>query len=301
MYRRILVPLDGSAVAERALPLAGRIARASGAALRLVLVHHATPASAITVPQIVPADYDAVTRESEESYLGQVAERAGGDGTAVTTALLEGVVADAIAADVAAAGADLVVMTTHGRGPVSRFWMGSVADELVRTLTVPVLLIRADAEQDHTMPRRILVPLDGSPRAERALEHAAAFARLGGGGLELLQVVPPIMPVVPDGAPLMPPAPPAQAGDLLVESARAYVERQAEEVRGRGLAARAEVVVDASAAAAIVEVSQRDGIDLVAIATHGAGGLRRAVLGSVTDKVLRTTRRPLLVIRPEPG
>ncbi len=298
MYHRIVVPLDGSALAERALPLAGKIARAAGAELRLVLVHHQMPASAIPVPQVVPADYDRQVRDAERGYLAQVAERVRGGGATVATALLDGAVGATIATEVEQAKADLVVMTTHGRGAVSRFWVGSVADELVRTLSVPVLLLRPESEQDHGLPRRILVPLDGSPRAERALEHAVEFAKLTGGALELLQVVPPIVPLLPDAAPLMPPVMPPGSDELLVQSAREYLDRQAERLRATGVETRVSVLVDASPAAAIVEIAERDGTDLIAIATHGASGIRRVVLGSVTDKVLRTSGLPLLVIRP---
>lgn len=189
-------------------------------------------------------------------------------------------------------------MTTHGRGLVTRFWMGSVADELVRTLEVPVLLVRDETDADRVMPRRILVPLDGSRRSETALDYASRLARLSGGSVELVQVVPPLVPLAIGGTPMAPSLVPPTDDDLLRTSAAEYLESRAEWLRADGVEVSTRVVVDSSPARAIVETAEQAGVDLVAIATHGAGGIRRVVLGSVTDKVLRASPRPLLVFRP---
>jgi nucleotide-binding universal stress UspA family protein len=299
MFTRIVVPLDGSELAERALPLAERMALACGARIRLVFVHQVIPISAMP-PDVggTAAGYDRYARVMEENYLREAAARLGdATGLEVTTVLLDGPVARALAAEVTRFDADLVVMTTHGRGAVSRFWMGSVADELVRTLEVPVLLVR-EAASDRVMPRRILVPLDGSVRSETALDFAARVAKLGGGTIELLQVVPPVVPVVLDGSPMTPAVMLPPPDDLLTTSAAEYLESRAAWLRADGIGVTISVVTDSSPARAIVDTADRDGIDLVAIATHGAGGIRRMVLGSVTDKVLRASLRPLLVFRP---
>lgn len=285
MFTRILVPLDGSAMAERALPVAERIVSATGATgsvLRLVCVHQPGP-----------------DRSLEERYLQETAARVErASGVSVTWALLDGLIGPRLAEEVTGFAADLVVMTTHGRGPVSRFWMGSVADELIRTLDVPVLLLQAGTDQTRLLPRRILVPLDGSPRSETSLDFAVQLARLSGGSIDLLQVVPPITPMVLDGSPMTPALVPPTREDLLRDSARDYLEMCASRLRARGIATMVTVVTDASPARAIVETADQHQVDLVAIATHGAGGIRRMVLGSVADKVLRSSRRPLLVFRP---
>lgn len=300
MFTRIVVPLDGSALAERALPMAERLAQACEAKLRLVFVHQPVPVSALP-PDVAgtAAGYDRYARAMEENYLRDTAARIRDTiGLPVSTALLDGPVARTLAAQVTEFAADLVVMTTHGRGAVSRFWMGSVADELVRTLPIPVLLLRSDTELDRILPRRVLVPLDGSPRSEAALDYAARIVKLSGGSVQLLQVVPPVVPVVLDGSPMTPAMMGPPDEDLLTTSAAEYLDSRAAWLRADGITATVTVVTDSSPARAIVETADRDGVDLVAIATHGAGGLRRFVLGSVTDKVLRASPRPLLVFRP---
>jgi nucleotide-binding universal stress UspA family protein len=300
MFTRIVVPLDGSALAEHALPMAERLAQACDAKLRLVFVHQPVPISALP-PDIAgtAAGYDRYARAMEENYLRDTATRIRDTiGLAVSTMLLDGPVARTLAAEVTEFAADLVVMTTHGRGAVSRFWMGSVADELVRTLPIPVLLMRAETERDRVLPRRVLVPLDGSPRSEAALDYAARIVKLSGGSVELLQVVPPVVPVVLDGSPMTPAVMRPNDEDLLTTSAAEYLDSRAAWLRADGITVTVTVVTDSSPARAIVETADRDGVDLVAIATHGAGGIRRFVLGSVTDKVLRASPRPLLVFRP---
>jgi nucleotide-binding universal stress UspA family protein len=300
MFTRIVVPLDGSALAERSLPMAEVIAQACGAAVRLAFVHQPVPISALP-PDVAgtAAGYDRYARAMEENYLRQTAVRIReSTGLTVTTALLDGPVGRTLAAEVTEFAADLVVMTTHGRGAVSRFWMGSVADELVRTLDIPVLLLRADTELDRILPRRVLVPLDGSARSETALDYAARLAKLSGGTIELLQVVPPLVPVVLDGSPMSPAIMTSPDDNLLATSATEYLDSRAAWLRADGIETTITVVTDSSPARAIVETADRDGVDLVAIATHGAGGIRRMVLGSVTDKVLRASPRPLLVFRP---
>lgn len=300
MFDRIVVPLDGSPLAEHALPTAQRLAQASRAALRLVLVHQPVPVSALP-PDVAgtAAGYDRYARAMEQTYLRDVASRIRETtGLMVTSVVRDGPAAAAIAAEATEFAADLVVMTTHGRGAVSRFWMGSVADELVRTLEIPVLLAREGTADGRSLPRKILVPLDGSSRSEMALDYAARMARLSGGSIELLQVVPPVVPLVLDGSPMTPAVVPPLDNELFTTSAAEYLDTRAAWLRADGIEVAVAVVSDSSPARAIVETAEREAVDLIAIATHGAGGLRRLVLGSVTDKVLRASQRPLLVFRP---
>ncbi len=141
-YRSILVPLDGSPFSEQALPLAFAIAARSGALVQVAMVHHPVPAlaTALEVPEI-EAQLDQEARVREVTYLNGVVDRwRGGANVPVTSAVLEGPVAEALEEQVEVSGADLLILTTHGRGPLSRFWLGSVADQLMRKLHVPMLL-----------------------------------------------------------------------------------------------------------------------------------------------------------------
>ena len=175
--RAILTPLDGSRLAEESLRAACATARRSAAVLHMALVHHPVVAGGDGAA-MAPAfdDLDRLAREGEERYLEQVAERMrDAHGIRVETAILDGPVAETLEGYVERIGAGLVVMTTHGRGVVSRFWLGSVADHLLRHLEVPLLLLRHHehpAVDSRMAFRRMLVPLDGSARSESVLEPA---------------------------------------------------------------------------------------------------------------------------------
>jgi nucleotide-binding universal stress UspA family protein len=291
MFRSVVVPLDGSAFGEQALPPAVAVARATGAALRLV--HKHVPPAPIHPDGALARDsaISSRSRALEWTYLEQAAGRAAaGGGLAVSTDLVEGPTVEALCGAVREAAADLVVLTTHGRGPLSRFWLGSVADALVRQLTVPVLLVRPTEEEDGPAPeglrvQNLLVPLDGSPYAEAALAPALTLGRSAGAVCTLLRVV---------GHEADGPEGPGQ----LREEARAYLEGLAGRLREQGHQVRTRLHTHRSPAAAILEEAACGPYDLVALATHGRGGLARLLLGSVADKVIRGATIPVLVCRP---
>lgn len=300
MYRSIYVPLDGSAFAEQALPLATEIARRSGAILQVALVHHPVPAlaTALEVPEI-EAQLDQEARAREQVYLDGIIERTRRSANVpVTATLLDGPVAEALQEHVEKSGADLVVSTTHGRGPMSRFWLGSVADQLMRRLHVPILLLRPGGEA--TLPttlHRILVTLDGSAFAERALDAALMLGRPFGAEYVLFMVVEPPLPIAdPNGLMVVPADPEAER--KLREAARSYVGRKVEALRALGATATGLTIEGAGAVESIIAQAGKSGADLVAIASHGAGGVERLVVGSVADKVIRGSTHPTFIVRP---
>lgn len=303
--RSILVPLDGSAFAEQALPLAVEIARRTNAILQLALVHHPVPAlaMAVEVPDIESA-LDVDTRDREQHYIADVAHRLHTEeNLPVTGLVLDGIVADAICQHVEATGVDLVVSTTHGRGQLSRFWLGSVADQLMRRLGVPVLLIRPRETPSvlsaHRLDR-ITVALDGSRFAEQALDIASSFARLFGSTLDLLFVVEPPPPIAdPSGLMIIPPTPDAEAN--LRKNATEYLERVAGRLRDEGLKVECQAIDGGNPATTILQQAEQRGAGLIALATHGAGGLERLMVGSVADKVIRGATTPVLIVRPARG
>jgi nucleotide-binding universal stress UspA family protein len=313
MYRTILVPLDGSPFGEQALPLALGLARRAGAEVRVVRV--TVPLSAMfaeTRPGF-ESTADPALRRRCQAYLDGVVQRlqaeAGGQAE-VTSALVEGGVPEALHGHAVAAGADLVVMTTHGRGPLARAWLGSVADVLIRHLRVPVLLVRPreggpDPESRPAI-RHVLVPLDGSPLAEQILEPAVALGCLTDARYTLLRVIPPLLM-----GPYDPTYPPLSGLEGLLEEmqrmhtqdrddAEAYLGRVADGLRVRGLKVSTQVMVHDVPAVAILEAARGRGDGVVALATHGRTGLPRLFLGSVADKVVRGSADPVLVYRPAP-
>jgi nucleotide-binding universal stress UspA family protein len=303
LLQSILVPLDGSPFAERALPLALELARRSRAKLRLALVHHGAPPPVSSDALELYAEVEKVVLKSERGYLRRVGARVAKTlGRSVQRAFLEGPVARALVAHAAEVGAELVVMSTHGRGPLRRIWLGSVADRLIRTLDVPILLVRPEEESearpaDTSAIAQILVPLDGSPLAESALDPAGKMATLFGAELLLIQVVPPV--VVATDPPL--PYPTGIEEELTgvrLDQSQDYLDGVVEQLREQGLTATGVAVAGIDVPATILQLASAPRVGLLALATHGRGGVSRLFLGSITDKLIRSAELPVLVCRP---
>jgi nucleotide-binding universal stress UspA family protein len=309
MIRSVMVPLDGSTFAEHALPLALGIARRAGAALQLVRVHQTLPPPGVVGPGFID-HLDLEVRKQELAYLDVTARRLNAwPPVPAAVILLDGDPAPALEGHATSSGVDLVVMSTHGRGPLGRFWLGSVADELVRRLPVPLLLVRPhDGAPDlsrEPAPQHLLLPLDGTPLAEQILEPAVALGSLTGARFTLVRVVKPSLGVghLSDGgtrdgmtAALLGQVEAAQK--RLQDEAQAYLDGVAEWLRERGLKVQTRVVVEGHPAAAILREARAQAADLIALETHGRGGLSRLLLGSVADKLVRGGTAPVLVSRP---
>jgi nucleotide-binding universal stress UspA family protein len=313
MYRSILVPLDGSPASEHALPIAYDLARRSDALLRLVHVHVMYSAAPIYVEgmPVIDEQMQSLGKAHERAYLERMRDRLVAESNLrVGIALLDPAEAEnpdqtvpqMLASYAAASDTDLIVMTTHGRGGLARFWLGSVADALVHISTTPMLLVRPDddtAAVEHPPAfRRILLALDGSALAEQILEPALALGRLTQAAYTLLHVVEPhtLVPSAPFTTPTDFDAEDTQRRQF--ESQR-YLERIARRLRGAGATVSVDVRVAEQAALAILNAAREHQADLVAIATHGRSGLARLLLGSVADKVVRGTTLPVLLWRPQ--
>jgi len=295
MYRSLMVPLDGSPFAEHALPFAASIARRAGATLHIVQAH--VPVASPYSGSELAADInlDATIREQEAAYLDGVVKRLTESvPIPVSRALVDGLVADALHEQALTTAADLVVIATHGRGPFSRFWLGSVADALVRRLPMPVQLVRPREEAPdlgaEVPVRRILIPLDGSDLAEQILRPATELGSLTQAEYTLLRVVEPFLPP--------PHQLPGPLFDQLAREAQTYLDGVAGSLREQSLRVETRVVINRFAAAAILEEARVHDSDLIALGTHGRGGLARVLLGSVADKVVRGATTPVLVHRP---
>jgi nucleotide-binding universal stress UspA family protein len=302
MVREILVPVDGSTFSEHVLPHAADIARRTGARMHIVQVHEAPVVQSL--PDSLPvfdARWDDALRTQEKEYLRSLALRcAEKAGVTVVTELLDGAVTPALSLYAAEVRADLVVMTTHGRGGISRAWVGSTADALVRRAPVPVLLIRPKEQSiDWTrsaVPQHVLIPLDGSALAESILPAAIELALLNRARVTLLRVVLPIPFVLAPhtAGPAFSEAGAAQSRD----NATLYLGQIADRVRARGLQAAVDTVFHTVPALGILDYAATHAVDAVAMATHGRGGWSRIALGSVADKVMRGTMMPVLLYRP---
>lgn len=294
MYRTILVPLDGSEFGEHSLPLALSIAELSGASLRLVHVR------ASATRESVVGDFNSGEQASAgRAYLEKVKDRIGKvKSIRCITAVVDGRTPDALFEESRSEGVDLVVMTTHGRGPLSRFWLGSVADELIRRLSQPILLVRPNETQTdlNHLPslRRLLIPLDGSPMAEQIIEPAIELGGLFKSEFTLLHVIEPV--ILPDrrlgGNALSDPV----ISHELYSEADNYLEHIAERMRSTGVHVTKRVIMNRFTAGAVIsEAGGVKELNLIAMTTHGRGGISRLMLGSVADKVVRGALTPVLL------
>lgn len=287
MFDRILVPLDGSRFAESALPAAIALAGKRGGEVHLVRVLERLAADVL--PLITPPD-----REGARKYLCALAEASSvAAGARVSVSVREGVPVDEIAAAAREWGADLVVMCTHGRGGVSRLWLGSVADRFLRSAELPIFLMRPPERlAGPHLPfsiSRVVAPLDGSERAESALPWATSLARAFDVPLLLVQAI------VYPGAPELERPGDAEIVVAAERAARAYLDEVCHRLNADGVRATNRVIRGASASQLALETA--DGNPVV-MTTRGRGPLSRALLGSVTDKTVRAAVGPVLVIPP---
>jgi nucleotide-binding universal stress UspA family protein len=310
MIRSVLVPLDGSTFGEHALPLALGVARRAGAVLHLVHVHQIIPPATVGGVAIMD-NLEMTLKEEERAYLTGVAERLRKLAPIeVRIALLEGDVVSALQARMQQVATDLVVMGTHGRGALGRFWLGSVTDELVRQVHVPLLLVRPrDEKPDLTAEplKHFLLPLDGTSVAEQILKPALELGALMGADYTLMQAIKPAVrpSYLPEGSTLE-----GMTHSVLEkiehqqrhlnEDANRYLEGVAARVRKSGAVVKVRSIVEENPATAILREAQVEAADLIAVETHGRRGLSRWLLGGVADKVIRGATLPVLVHRPLP-
>lgn len=280
-YATVVVPLDGSPLADRALPVAADIAARghTGVVLVGIAQHGEDPAE-----------------------LGAALERRAGDlqrrGPAVLTVEVEvrspgtghpdlhhAAVLDELVGVVRRLPDALVCASTRGRGAITRALLGSVADGLVRRAGVPVLLVGPSTrtEWDLGADPIVLIGVDGSSAGPVATAAGGRLARVLGGRVLVVQVLEPMIPLAPGVR--------AEEGSPAVAEAVAVLRRA-------GLVAEGVVVEDADAADALLRIGAQRRVAVTAVATHGRGGLARLALGSVADRVVRHATHPVLVVRP---
>jgi len=296
MIKIIMVPLDGSEFSEQALPTALAIARRNRADVELVHVYEMVwPHLTEGAPALDPALDQELRRRALERLEKLADELHMSDNVSVKATLLDGVVEDELANYIERRHVDLVVMSTHGRSGISRLWMGGVANDLVERSLAPVLLIKPEETDSPNARARffshVLVPLDGSRLGGEAIDHAIAVA---GNDVQylLLVVLPPI------GSIGDVPIPGLSDDDQLHEAAMSYLEGVAKSFRALGVNMDFRTTRHSSTARAILDVADESGSDLIAMETHGSGGLKRLLVGSVADKVMRASKVPMLMHRP---
>lgn len=297
----ILVPLDGSPLAERVLPYADAVARATGASLTLMTAveNHRDGVGARLPALRERLEHGA--RDRAAQHLEGAAALLRSWGRTVSTLITSGRPAEEILDAAERLNAALIAMATHGRSGLQRWLVGSVADKVMRLSRRPTLLVRPAEEQGPLQPlplTRLMVPLDGSPLAEQALTIAVEVARGAGARLLLVRVEPWVSTTL---------AATGEAAALVnVDDLEAAVAHEAEqylaEVRGR---LPVDLPVDTAVlrgtpALELIAYAERAQVDLTVMSTHGRGGLQRLVLGSTADRLVRAGLPCLLVPPAEP-
>lgn len=319
MFKRILVPLDGSTRAEKAIPVAARLARASGGTILLAQV--------ATIPVMYESyggvSYIAEIIETEmknaEDYLNTMTQSETLKDIQVETNALVGTPAQTLLSMATLFKADLIVMTSQGKTGMKRWMLGSVAQKIARHSPIPVLVMHETGTtpvgtRRDSSPVRALVTLDGSVLAKTAFEPTAqlisALSWPVPGALHLLRVV---KPLVFDekkvNAEYI-----QHAQEQGLRSAKTYMQSIVEHLRegpiGKlNLTITWSVALNDDVAETIIQAAESGEdtggasvpgrCDMIAMATHGRAGFQHWVLGSVTERVLSATRLPLLIVRPE--
>jgi nucleotide-binding universal stress UspA family protein len=285
---RILVPLDGSELAAKALPVAESLCRQLSAGLELVSVLQPVVLPYVGGEPYIPGEVyvqmDTERTQDAQKYLDAQAQAAREHGVATQTHLERGDPSSRLADLAQELGAALVVMTTHGRTGLARFALGSVADRVVRAGVAPVLLLRSFPAPAHGQDlSRAIIPLDGSSASEEPL--SSLIPLLAGPVLRtitLLRVADPR-----DG----------EEGRQLCENyLNAVRQRLIDRLGERDCTVSVLVSSNKNPAANIVEIAGDGECDVVVMSTHGEAGVGRWALGGVTDRVLRDGNTPLLLV-----
>jgi nucleotide-binding universal stress UspA family protein len=314
MYKRMLVPLDGSKLSEVVFPYAKELAGRLG--IEVVLLHVHGPRENETVPlhrAYIEHKADVIRRQSQEVQT-KVGVGEAGRAVQVRGELAAGYPADEILRYAEENDVDLILMATHGRSGIRRWVMGSVADRVLRASPVPVWLVRAGIPEgivyDKWPKRTILVPLDGSELAEEVLPHVEALAKQR--GTELLEIV---LLGVYEPVPALGYYPPSArfetpGGAVHVmpkdyargESARQkiiteqYLAGVAQRLEDAGLKVCSEALAGAPAEV-IVDYANNHPFNLIVMSTHARSGLSRWAYGSVASRVLRGVLSPVFLVR----
>jgi nucleotide-binding universal stress UspA family protein len=292
MYNRILVPLDGSQLAEQVLPYVKLLAKGIKCHTDLLQVIQYSPAP--THPRQAIANLTSETYK----YLKKTAVSLKGSGLTASYLVHHGDPASDIVAEAESEPGTLIAMATHGSSGLARWMLGSVTDKVLHATTKPLLVVRVEEQEATTTEAKlenVIVPLDESLLAEQVLPHAVHLARTMGLRIILLRVTPAAgdyyrtMEYVPGNF--------GDIAQFVDGQAMEYVHKMGQKLLGEGLPQVEERLLHGHPAEAIVDLARETPHSLVAMTTHGRSGIGRWLLGSVADRVVRHSAGPVLMVR----
>ena len=289
MYERIVVPLDGSKLAELALPYAKWLVSIFRSELILLSVCEPSESEYRDIQQLCLEKVATTLRKGIEKW----------GAAEVKTVSLFGDPAKEIVTYVEKSNVSLIVMASHGRSGIMAWALGSVANKVLQRVSVPVLLVKAKgqvvAADTEKAIDKILVPLDGSELGEATLPYIRELSERVPLKVLLLQVVEPGVYVhtvgglnyVPLKEPLL---------ESLKMRAREYLQRVSEKLRGTQAVIKCEVKTG-DVAEEIIKYADEADVELIAVSTHGRSGLKEWIMGSVAHKVVQSGNKPVLLVR----
>ena len=285
MYSKILVPLDGSPLAEQILPYVRLLAVTDNIPVELLWVND------VEIAPSPPRSGKEYLRQATAKYLAAVKR--------IDAIESDGKPAEEIVRRAEAEPSCLIAMATHGMSGMRRWLIGSVASKVAQLAHNPLLLVRPTENADPAMAidlKTTFVPLDGSGLAEKALPHAVALAKRLKLAVQLLRVyaLPSDVYIVADGVIAQGAV---QFREAAHKEAESYLEGKVESLRAEGLDHVIGTAMEGDAASEIIDLAAKTANSLIVMSTHGRSGIGRWLLGSVADKAIQHSRAPVLLIR----
>jgi nucleotide-binding universal stress UspA family protein len=299
MFENFLVPLDTSKMSEQVLPYVELLAGRLGQPVHLLSVSDDGQIMQIAPHNVTITEIVEERRAVISGYLREVRERLEESGLTVTTEMVSGHVADMILTTASRRSAGLIAMATHGRVGPERWFLGSIADRIIRSATSPILLVRPgkEAARQPVSIEKIILPVDGSTLAEAAIPQATFLAQTFDRPITLVRTLDMTWLGTGDGMTadftLTP-----DLQELLESDAKEYLAQTAAGLEEKGIKVQ-QVFSFQLPASEIIEQAHSTPGALIVMSSHGRSGLGRTVLGSVADRVVRTAEAPVLLVRGE--
>ncbi len=306
MFDTILVPLDGSQLADCVLPHVVAIARPFNAEITLLQILEKRYAG--TSAQMFDLLNWQINKTKSVLYLGKIQARLETSNARIHTEVLEGLVAEGITEYAQNQGMKLIILSSHGRHGLTQWGISSVTQKTILSAQTSLLIVRAHQSVGHDdestqapVYRHILVPLDGSQRAENVLPVITQLANFHKSQIHLVHVV-----QTPEMARQMPPVrEDVELSNRIVERNREEAERYLEQLKSRsyleGIAIQTHLVASDNAAVALHQLVEQEQIDLVALSAHGYSGNHQWPYGSMVNNFISYGRTSLLIVQDLPS
>ncbi|MCH7553555.1 MAG: universal stress protein [Chloroflexi bacterium] len=294
MFTRILLPQDGSEVSEGIIPFVRMLAK--GRPVKVTILYVAGRDGGGDVGTLVRLPEGKAIKT--EGYLADLQRDLASDECAVDSVVLTGRPDEEIVRYGEAEGFDLIAMSTHGRSGVGRWVFGSTTDKVMQSTSLPLFIVRSSKVQEKVGPdvafRSIVVPLDGSLLGECVVADAIDLTKALDLEVRLLRVIPTSTMAMAGADPY---AYDPQLYTKIAQGAEDYINRKRAEIEGAGCRASAQAI-QGYPPERIITLAEESPDSFIIMSTHGRTGVGRWVLGSVTDRVLRASPRPVLLIHP---